>query len=154
MADISGLNDLEKKLNSLNFTRSEKAEVSHASANVIASVLEANTPVDLENEHGTHLKDLVTFKDNEYIDGSTDVGYTKDGYYAKFANDGHQTVQGRHYHTTRNGTQRMKKVKYYEHGTKKTKALHFMETTFMDSKGEATLAAKKKAMEIMHRKGL
>lgn len=153
MAEISGVDKLIEQLTNLSFTRNEKAQATKAGAEVVAHALHENTPVDLENEDGKHLKDMVTFENNQYKDGSTNVGFTKEGYYGRFVNDGHATVEGRTYHLTRNGTRRMKKISQLEKGTKRTKAAHFIQTTVINSKEAEKQAVIRELRKIINRKG-
>ena len=153
MAEISGEDKLLETLLGMKLTRSEKASATKVGAEIVARSLKENTPINLENESGKHLKDMVTFENNQYKDGSTNVGFTKEGYYGRFVNDGHATVEGRHYHINKNGNRSMKKISQLEKGTKRTKAARFIEATVINSKEPEKQAVTKELKRIIDRKG-
>lgn len=110
--NISGLDDLFKKLDKLTLTKEQKVKAVDKAADTYVEHLIPKIPVDEAKTKGKHLKDLITYKSGQYADGSTDVGFTKDGYYYRFLN---------------NGTKDMKK---HPNG------LHFMEHAFDEAKSE------------------
>jgi len=144
--DINGMDELLKSLDEIPLTRIEKSKIVEAGADVVKDNLIKNTKA-LKNdkldkivmdfkkakggryEYQGHLYSGVTFMPNEYIDGSTDVGFQK----------GYITVA----HWLNNGTYRQP-------------ATYFLTRTFDDMQHSEKVveAQTQKAQEIIARKGL
>ncbi|WPC19423.1 hypothetical protein N6G95_09415 [Pediococcus inopinatus] len=159
MADIEGLEGLLEDFEKLSLTRSEKAAIVDAGAQRIRASLVATTPIDNNREPSRqgvkpHLKTQTTFKENEYADGSTNVGYTVDGYYNRFVNDGHYSTYGRTFTTLKSGKKRMYRPKDLEYGTKYLKGQHFLEQALAESQESAKSAMATKLGEILDHKGV
>jgi HK97 gp10 family phage protein len=117
--DVSGMEAFEKSLADTIIRKQDAIRANSAAADVFIKHLQPNVPFDEGKSKGKHLRDMLTYKPGQYEDGSTDIGFTKDGYYFRFLN---------------NGAKQMKNVP--------PGGLHFMEHTFDEAKDEmrATMA--------------
>lgn len=149
MADeeIEGMNALFKNIDRVKMTRKEKSKVVEAGAKIVEDNLKKDTKeakrnpatgkliMDFKKSKGGRyeyqgvLEDGVTHKPNEFIDGSTNIGF-KNGYVtiAHWFNDG----------------------TYRQPGT------HFLDKSFAKSEESSaiTAAQQAKAIEIINKKGL
>lgn len=94
--EIEGIEEFYNLLDGLVPTREESAEIAAAGALVFSEGLKKNTPYRQEVA-SKHLRDDITFKKNQYANGSTDVGFiTSDrggkSYIARLLNDGFMNV--------------------------------------------------------------
>ncbi|MCO7126637.1 HK97 gp10 family phage protein [Sporolactobacillus shoreicorticis] len=94
--EITGLDDIVNNLDQLIISEVAKQNAINAAANVYAEALE-QVKFKHDGEKGTHLKDHVTFKKDQYDDHSTDVGYDKKGFYYRFVNNGTKYQPGQHF---------------------------------------------------------
>lgn len=92
--DIEGLDEMIRSLDAIKLSRDEKAQIVTAGAKVAEEQLRKDTKdmenkdltkivMDFKKSHGGryeykgHLYDGVIFKPNEFIDGSTNLGFRK-----------------------------------------------------------------------------
>ncbi len=157
MAEIEGLEGLLEDFEKLNLTRSEKAEIVEAGAKRVKAALEETTPIDNNREPSKksrpHLKSEITFQPNEFSDGSTNVGFSKAGYYNRFLNEGHYTTYGRTFTKSKTGKRRMYRPKDFEYGTKRVKGQHFLESAVIKSRDGAKTAMANKLGDVLKHKG-
>lgn len=99
MADteITGMDDFFNNLDKLIIPKDKRVKAVNAAADVLVERLKPNIPNDTKKKTGKHLRDTVTYKPNQYEDGSTDVGFTEDGYYGRFQNNGTKKIDGLHF---------------------------------------------------------
>lgn len=157
MAEIDGLEGLLEDFEKLNLTRSEKAEIVEAGAKVVKAALEVTTPIDNNREPSKrskpHLKNEIVFQPNEFSDGSTNVGFSKAGYYNRFINEGHYTTYGRTFSKSKTGKRRMYRPKDFEYGTKRVKGQHFLEGAMIKSRDGVKSAMANKLDNVLKQKG-
>lgn len=144
--DIEGLEDTLASLDTIKFTRKEKSEVVEAGAKIAQEQLEKATKakmnpeltkivMDFKKSHGGryeyqgHLYEGVTHKPNEFIDGSTNIGFQK----------GYVTV-----------------AHWLNNGTYQQPATFFLNQAFAEIQHnqEVTKAQEEAAAEIAKKKGL
>jgi HK97 gp10 family phage protein len=139
--EITGMDDFFKNLDKMIIPKEKRVQAVNAAADVFIDHLKPNIPYDEKKKTGKHLRDTVTYKPNQYPDGSTDVGFAEDGYYGRFLNNGHQTTAGYHYEIRKKGKAVGKKratttsIKTANNGTKQVQGLHFMEHSFDQAQG-------------------
>jgi HK97 gp10 family phage protein len=99
MADteITGMDDFFKNLDKMIIPKEKRVKAVNAAADVFVEHLKPNIPNNPNKKTGKHLRDTVTYKPNQYPDGSTDVGFTEDGYYGRFQNNGTKKITGMHF---------------------------------------------------------
>lgn len=98
--EITGLEDILNNIDKLAISESAKINGVNAAAKIYAEALSESSPETQYDKDGKHLRDLVTFKPNQYPDHSTDVGFSKDGYYYRFVNNGTINQSGQHFMET------------------------------------------------------
>jgi HK97 gp10 family phage protein len=108
--EITGMETFMKQLGNLTISPETAKRAVNAAADIYVERLQPNIPVSDGNGH--HVRDELTYKPGQYADGSTDVGFTKKGYYGRFLN---------------NGTAKM-------HDKVPPGGLHFMEHTYDEAK--------------------
>lgn len=100
MADdfnINGLDELFSQLDKLTIPDEVKKEAIDAAADVYGEVLIQNTRdavVTPSPNKKTHVWEDVSYKKDQYPDGSVDVGFSKYGYYYRFINNGTKSMKG------------------------------------------------------------
>lgn len=95
--EITGLDDILNNIDKLAISESAKVNGVNAAAKIYAEALSESSPETDYDKDGKHLKDFVTFKPNQYADHSTDIGFSKDGYYYRFVNNGTMKQPGQHF---------------------------------------------------------
>lgn len=143
--DIEGLQQMMNNLDKLKFSRKEKSKIVEAGAKIVESDLKKSTIqakthpatgeiiMDFKKSKGGYykyaakLEDGITHKPNQYIDGSTDIGFQK----------GFVTV-----------------AHWFNDGTYRQPGTYFMNKSFHDSieTGEVQKAQILKATSILNKK--
>ena len=87
--EVTGEDELLKKLNSFKLSRKERSAIIESAVPIIEKHLYDNTPYDefedvtnkkLYGESIGHLRDYITHKPNQFIDGATEVGFERKAY--------------------------------------------------------------------------
>ncbi|MFX3616125.1 MAG: HK97-gp10 family putative phage morphogenesis protein [Sporolactobacillus sp.] len=138
--EVTGMDAFMKQLTNLAISPETAKHAVNAAADVFVEHLIPNIPIDETRKQGKHLEELVTYKSGQYPDGSTDVGFTNDGYYGRFVNEGHFVTNGYKYEIRKKGRAVGRKkaiissMKDANNGTAKISGQHFMEHTFDEAK--------------------
>ncbi|MDD9149334.1 HK97 gp10 family phage protein [Sporolactobacillus sp. CQH2019] len=93
---IDGEQKLSELVDKLGISEEIKRKAIDAAADVYGNRLIANTPMSPDSKKN-HLRDDVTFKKDQYPDGSVDVGFNKYGWYYRFVNNGTKYIHGKHF---------------------------------------------------------
>ncbi|GGL55886.1 HK97-gp10 family putative phage morphogenesis protein [Sporolactobacillus putidus] len=93
---IDGLDELFSQLDKINISDTVRKEAIGEAADIYGNILISNTPVS-DKDKKNHLRDDVTYKKNQYPDGSVDVGFSKYGWYYRFVNNGTKSMPGKHF---------------------------------------------------------
>lgn len=151
----------EKLLRLANITPKEIREhVTEPAAEIIKDQINA----DLYAVAKTHsadggLKEDLVIVDKETSNGSTAVGYTKDGYYYRFVDDGHFVMDNRHGRVVINVDGKKRTLRNYRYrmkvlnsGGKYFGGYHFVESGRLKAKPEAMAKLKSGFLELVREK--
>lgn len=91
--ELTGLDEMLAQLDDLIPTQEQKIGAVSKAADIYIDHMIPMIPQDEAKKKGKHLRSMVTYKPGQYADGSTDVGFSKQGYYYRFLNDGTKNMK-------------------------------------------------------------
>ena len=153
---------LEEKI--LRLTNIKPSEIQEKVTKPAAEVIKKQINQDLYSLAKTHsadggLKEDLVIVDRESGNGSTAVGYSKDGYYYRFVDDGHFVMDNRHGRIVINVNGKQKTIRNYRYkmkvlnsGGKYFGGYHFVESGRRKAKPEAMKVLKQGFLTLIKEK--
>jgi len=150
----------EKLLRLANIKPKEiKERVTEPAAEIIKDQINANLYAVAKTHSNGGLKENLIIVDKETSNGSTAVGYTKNGYYYRFVDDGHFVMDNRHGRVVINVNGKKRTLRNYRYrmkvlnsGGKYFGGYHFVESGRLKAKPEAMAKLKSGFLELVREK--
>lgn len=150
----------EKLLRLANITPKEiKERVTEPVAEIIKDQINADLYAVAKTHSAGGLKENLIIVDKETSNGSTAVGYTKNGYYYRFVDDGHFVMDNRHGRIVININGKKRTLRNYRYrmkvlnsGAKYFGGYHFVESGRLKAKPEAMAKLKSGFLELVKEK--
>lgn len=150
----------EKLLRLANITPKEiKERVTEPAAEIIKDQINADLYAVAKTHSTGGLKENLIIVDKETSNGSTAVGYTKNGYYYRFVDDGHFVMDNRHGRVVINVNGKKRTLRNYRYrmkvlnsGGKYFGGYHFVESGRLKAKPEAMAKLKSGFLELVREK--
>lgn len=150
----------EKLLRLANITPKEiKERVTEPAAEIIKDQINADLYAVAKTHSNGGLKENLIIVDKETSNGSTAVGYTKNGYYYRFVDDGHFVMDNRHGRVVINVNGKKRTLRNYRYrmkvlnsGGKYFGGYHFVESGRLKAKPEAMAKLKSGFLELVKEK--
>lgn len=150
----------EKLLRLANITPKEiKERVTEPAAEIIKDQINADLYAVAKTHSAGGLKENLIIVDKETSNGSTAVGYTKNGYYYRFVDDGHFVMDNRHGRVVINVDGKKRTLRNYRYrmkvlnsGGKYFGGYHFVESGRLKAKPEAMAKLKSGFLELVKEK--
>lgn len=150
----------EKLLRLANITPKEiKERVTEPAAEIIKDQINADLYAVAKTHSAGGLKENLIIVDKETSNGSTAVGYTKNGYYYRFVDDGHSVMDNRHGRVVININGKKRTLRNYRYrmkvlnsGGKYFGGYHFVESGRLKAKPEAMAKLKSGFLELVKEK--
>ncbi|WP_459524647.1 hypothetical protein [Leuconostoc lactis] len=150
----------EKLLRLANITPKEiKERVTSPAAEIIKDQINTDLYAVAKTHSAGGLKENLIIVDKETSNGSTAVGYTKNGYYYRFVDDGHFVMDNRHGRVVINVNGKKRTLRNYRYrmkvlnsGGKYFGGYHFVESGRLKAKPEAMAKLKSGFLELVREK--